>query len=140
MGQATRKLEFDAAHRVMKHESKCRNLHGHRYVVELTVQGRLDDLGRVIDFGDMKRIFGGWIDEALDHGTILNKDDDDLIALCHSKGWKYYLMDSNPTAENMARELFDKAVELLSPRRIWTIGVRVYETPNCWSDYPDVDL
>ena len=47
-----RRLEFDSGHRVLRHESKCRHVHGHRYVLELTcAAAQLDDLGRVIDFG-----------------------------------------------------------------------------------------
>ena len=54
----TRKIEFDAAHRVMEHEHKCKNMHGHRYVLEVEVEmkNKLDDLGRVIDFGLLKDI------------------------------------------------------------------------------------
>ena len=62
----TRKLEFDAAHRVMEHESKCRHLHGHRYVAEVTVAtSELDGLGRVLDFGLLKTELGGWIDAGI---------------------------------------------------------------------------
>ena len=130
-------IEFDSAHRVMKHESKCRNLHGHRYRIELTVVGDLDPLGRVIDFGEMKRLVGAWVDEQLDHGTLLNANDDDLIELCRQNGWKLYVMDCNPTAENIARDVFWAAASLLEPAGITVDRVRLFETPNCWSDYPD---
>jgi 6-pyruvoyltetrahydropterin/6-carboxytetrahydropterin synthase len=144
----TRRLEFDAAHRVMRHESKCRNLHGHRYAVELTarvVAGELDQLGRVVDFSVLKNVVGGWIDEHWDHGTILNKDDVDTAAFVDGKGWKLYLMEDNPTAEVMARFILDKANSLLShadglPRYgVRITHVRVYETPNCWADSRTVE-
>jgi 6-pyruvoyltetrahydropterin/6-carboxytetrahydropterin synthase len=133
--RCTRRLTFDAAHRVMRHESKCRNLHGHRYVLDVTCQGELDGLGRVVDFGLMKERIGGWVDERLDHGTILHEDDTDLIKLCQKSGWKIYVLGQNPTAENLAQHLFASAGALL-PADVRPVAVRLYETPNCWADYP----
>lgn len=136
MRLCTRKLEFDSAHRVMRHESKCRHLHGHRYVVELTVAAKeLDDLGRVIDFSCIKNVVGAWIDEHWDHGTLLNYADTELLALCKKNDWKWYGFDCNPTAENIAAELFYKADTLLEEYGVQVHHVRVYETPNCWSDF-----
>lgn len=137
MRTCTRKLEFDAAHRVMKHESKCKNLHGHRYTVEVTCGiEHLDGLGRVIDFGVIKQVFGAWLDEALDHGCVLNKQDDELIRLCVAQGWKVLIMGDNPTAECMSELLHTKAVELLEPLGVQVTSIKLYETPNCWSVYP----
>jgi 6-pyruvoyltetrahydropterin/6-carboxytetrahydropterin synthase len=132
----TRRLEFDAAHRVTRHESKCRNLHGHRYAVEITVEADgLDECGRVVDFGEVKSIVGTWIDERWDHGTLLHPDDVDLHALCDASGWRHYTMSSEPTAENIAAELGRVAGELLAGRGLRIVRVRVYETPNCWADW-----
>ena len=136
MPVCTRRLEFDSAHRVMLHESKCRHLHGHRYVAEVTVAAsELDDLGRVIDFSCIKELVGGWIDAELDHGTLANDNDHDLIELCRDSEWKVYTMPCNPTAENIARLLFEKGNELLCGKGVWVTHVRIYETPNCWADY-----
>ncbi len=133
----TRKIEFDAAHRVMEHESKCRHLHGHRYTVELTVTANsLDALGRIIDFGTLKGELGGWVDEHLDHGAILNSADEELIRLCRANEWKVYTVSGNPTAEIIAHLLFDKARDLFGDR-CKIDNVRVRETPNCWADYSE---
>lgn len=135
----TRKLEFDAAHRVMQHESKCRHLHGHRYTVEVTVAASdLDDLGRVIDFGVVKAELGAWIDAHLDHGAILNEKDTRLIELCRDEGWRVFTMPGNPTAENLAELLFEQA-ETLFGDRVTVAHVRVLETPNCWADFSRED-
>lgn len=132
----TRRLEFDSAHRVMRHESKCKNLHGHRYVAELTVQAEaLDTLGRVVDFSVLKTVVGEWIDTNWDHGFIGHVHDDKLIAFCIEQGWKIYAMPCNPTAENMAELLYKKADHLLEGFNIKVTHVRMYETPNCWADY-----
>lgn len=71
----TRRLEFDAAHRVVGHEGKCAHLHGHRYAVELTAEAEMDAVGRVIDFSVLKAKVGGFIDGGWDHGMLLNPDD-----------------------------------------------------------------
>ena len=132
----TRKIEFDSAHRIVQHESKCRHLHGHRYVIEITAMAsKLDSLGRIIDFSVLKSILGSWIDKHFDHGTIAYENDIDLIDLCYRKGWKIFIMENNPTAENMAIFLFEKFNSLLSNKEIKITHIRLYETPNCWADY-----
>ena len=79
MLEITKKIEFDYGHRVLGHEGKCCYLHGHRGVAEVTVcavdDGGVDDLGRVVDFGVVKEVIGGWIDEKWDHNFLLHKDD-----------------------------------------------------------------
>lgn len=135
MRTCTRKLEFDAAHRVMQHESKCKHLHGHRYTAEVTLEvPELDALGRVLDFGIIKGELGAWIDAHLDHGTIVNAKDEKLIALCRAEGWRLFTMDGNPTAENLAKLIYDKATEMFAGRAS-VAHVRLRETPNCWADY-----
>lgn len=136
MPTCTRRIEFDAAHRVMRHESKCRHLHGHRYVADVTCEApALDSLGRVVDFGVIKERVGGWVDEYWDHATLLNGEDAELGALCERNGWRYDTLRGNPTAENIARVLFDVAEGLLEDAGVRVVHVRVYETPNCWADF-----
>lgn len=135
----TRKIEWDSAHRVMRHESKCATLHGHRYTAEITCCAvDLDDVGRVVDFGSVKQIVGSWVDEHWDHTTLANPEDKDLIAFCRrdaeaGKRPPYLMPQGEPTAENIARELLRVATELLIESRsgLWVSRVRVWETPNC---------
>ena len=131
---ATRKLEFDAAHRVKRHESKCKNLHGHRYVVEVTAEApELDALGRVVDFGVLKEKLGGWIDQYWDHETILWTQDKALgEAISSETGQPIFYLPENPTAENMAKYLLREICPTLfeAPLKIAKITIR--ETPNCW--------
>ena len=127
----SRKLEFDAGHRLVGHEGKCRNLHGHRYSVDIAFAAPLNELGIVIDFGTVKSIIGTWIDENLDHGVILNEKDTELIELCNRNKWKLFVMKSNPTAENIAELIYHVSKTLIDSAKIE--AVRVYETPNCWA-------
>lgn len=135
----TRRVEFDAGHRVLGHEGKCATPHGHRYVAELTVSaGALDSLGRVIDFSVIKTLVGGWIDANWDHTMILHPDDPLLQHRELIGPRSPYVIprtDANPTAENMVKYLFGIASELLRPHGIRVDAVRLYETPNCWADY-----
>jgi len=132
----TRKLEFDAAHRVKQHESKCKYLHGHRYVVEVTAHApSLDALGRVVDFGALKEKLGGWIDENWDHQTILWDQDKALgHAIQAQTGQAIFYLPHNPTAENMALYLLENISPTLfeAPLKITQIILR--ETPNCWAE------
>lgn len=138
MPVCTRKLKFDAAHRVTRHESKCANLHGHEYHVEVTVAAPdLDHAGRVVDFGAIKELVGGWIDDALDHGMIAASWDEEIIALCKSNDWKLFVMDCEPTAENIARMIYGHATSLLKSRDagLRVENVRVHETMNAYADF-----
>lgn len=133
----TRKMEFDAGHRVYKHEGKCNNIHGHRYVVELECEGELDSVGRVIDFSVIKSLVGEWIDQHLDHGMILSKADPLVMVwgFVEMTSQKLYVMEDNPTAENIAMLLHHVASDLLKPLDIYVTSVTVHETPNCKAVY-----
>ena len=143
MATVTRIFEFDAAHRVMNERVKCFNLHGHRFKVEVTFEyNKKAALGYAIDFKEIKRIVGAYIDEHLDHACILNPLDKELIDLCKKNGWRVYIVgmgrneDINPSAENLASELFYIVKQLFIKDRfnIWPTNIRLYETPNCWVD------
>lgn len=130
----TRKIEFDAAHRVMGHEHKCRYLHGHRYVLEATFTApNLDKIGRVIDFGEIKTILKTWIDENLDHTTILWEKDKELgNNISTVTNQKIYYLNSNPTAESIAHHLFTEIIpDLFKNSEARIKSVKLYETPNC---------
>jgi len=152
----TRKIEIDAAHRVPDHGSKCFNLHGHRYVIEATVVGDVqpegEQTGMVMDFGFLKKLMTRVIYDPCDHGTIFYVNDP-MLKQCSYKeakneGWKIFTMDYVPTAENLAfvwgnmlNEAFilwwkDHGNKNFSAPHL--ARLRVYETPNCWADFPAV--
>ena len=130
----TRKIEFDAAHRVVEHESKCKYLHGHRYVLEVSFSApKLDSVGRVIDFGLVKDIVKSWIDENFDHTAILYEKDKELgEAIAKLTNQKIYYLNSNPTAENIGLHLLEDILpKLFSDMEIKIESLKLYETPNC---------
>lgn len=134
----TRKLEFDAGHRVHNHESKCGTLHGHRYVAEITATApELDSLGRVIDFSVLKEKIGTWIDKEWDHTTLVyEKDELTLAALNSMPGFKTpFVCPFNPTAENMADFLLHQVCpRLMQGTGVTVTKIKLWETPNCFAE------
>lgn len=134
----TRKLQFCAGHRVMGHENKCAHLHGHNYIVHVTAQAdNLDSVGRIVDFSVLKKEVGEWIEINWDHGFLLNEKDHEAVNLI--KGFmdgnqKLYLLDENPTAENIATFLVNLGNKLLKDYGINVVKVLVWETPNCYAE------
>lgn len=140
----TRRIEWDAMHRIPGHEGRCRAFHGHRYVAEVTCHApSLDPLGRVVDFGVIKERVGGWVDSTWDHTAILMRGDSDPAALAiansnEALGRPIYWMDRPPTAENIAAELACKAMGLLEGTGVTVVRLRIWETPNAWAEWtPD---
>lgn len=133
MVTCTRRLEWDAMHRIPLHESKCRAFHGHRYAAEITCLAELDSLGRVVDFGVVKQLVGGWIDANWDHTAILMEGDPEAgpIAEANARlGRPVYWMKTHPTAENVVAELAGIAQELLAETGVKVVSIRLWETPN----------
>jgi len=131
MYSVTKRIEFCYGHRLMNYDGVCRHPHGHNAVVEIDVRAdSLDERNMVSDFGDIKRIVKGWIDRELDHKMIL-RHDDPLVGVLRTLGEPMYLLDSNPTAERIARLIFDVSREQGLP----VSRVTVWETPTSWATY-----
>lgn len=140
MNLCTRRIEFDYAHRLLGHSGKCSNLHGHRAAVEVTISSTdgLDAIGRVIDFGTIKRSFGAWIDSMLDHACIIAMEDAALRDFLLSQKSKYYELPPGmaPTAEHLAHHLFDAAVQTFAGcPRLQVVKVRFFETPTSYAEW-----
>jgi 6-pyruvoyltetrahydropterin/6-carboxytetrahydropterin synthase len=139
----TRRLEFDAGHRIPYHESQCRHLHGHRYTLEVTLSGDVvteegqSDQGMVMDFGQVKAIAMAHLVDHWDHAFLVYANDKPVRAFLESlPEHKTVVLDAVPTAENLAMTAF----RILAPHYDAAFGrqlrlelIRVYETPNCWA-------
>lgn len=131
MFRVTRDFDFCYGHRLLDYEGKCKFLHGHNGRAVITIEARaLDSRGMVIDFSDIKRIVSNWIDDTLDHRMILRRDDPAVDALARL-GEPMHLIDANPTAENIARLIFDYAASQGIP----IVECRLWETPHCFATY-----
>ena len=119
------------------HGGKCKHPHGHRYRVDVHISGAVVDLGMVLDFAEVKRVCGRWIDTVVDHGFIVWEEDKELLeALCQVGSVKLWVIDANPTAENIAPRLRRALQYALDEEEcnVEVTGLRLYETPNCWVD------
>ncbi|HMP00993.1 MAG TPA: 6-carboxytetrahydropterin synthase [Gemmatales bacterium] len=131
MHRVTRELHFCYGHRLLNYEGKCRHLHGHNAVAAITLESAaLDRLGMVRDFSEIKRVMQTWIDEVLDHKMILHRDDPILPAF-KQLAEPYFLMDVNPTAENIAKLIFDYARDHGFP----VVEVSLWETPSSFAAF-----
>jgi 6-pyruvoyltetrahydropterin/6-carboxytetrahydropterin synthase len=129
----TRVLEFDYGHRLIGHESKCRNVHGHRGVIEVEVTAPdLDQVGRIIDFSVIKAELGGWIDAHWDHGFVYQAGDP-IEEFLVANDQRRYMMAAPPTAENLALLFKSVAVNLMAQHGIDVVSVKLWETPNCFA-------
>lgn len=129
----TREIDFCYGHRLLDYDGKCRYLHGHNGKAVLSFQAEsLDSRGMVLDFSDIKRSVTNWIDEHLDHRMILRQDDP-VVPVLREMGEPLYVLDENPTAENIARLLFNVAKECGFP----VSQVRLWETPKCHAAYSE---
>jgi len=140
----TRRLEFDAGHRIPNHNSQCKHLHGHRYAIEITLSGDIianegqSEQGMVMDFADVKRIAREKLVDGWDHAFLAFRGDKAVCDFLASlPDHKTVVLDVVPTAENLAQAAFN----ILEPAyqdiygndlRLWR--VRLYETPNNWAD------
>lgn len=131
---AIRRIQFCAGHRVLNHESKCANPHGHNYVALFHASAAsLDQIGRVIDFSVLKERLGGWIEEAWDHKFLVSSADTGLRdSLERVSKAAVVICPFNPTAENMAYHLLHVvAPSLLGAYGVVVTKVELWETENC---------
>ena len=131
MFRVTRQIDFCYGHRLLNYDGKCKYLHGHNGRAVIAIEAAdLDHRGMVLDFSDIKRVVSNWIDQHLDHRMLLNRDDPAVAAL-EAMGEPMFLMDDNPTAENIAKLIFDFTAAQGFP----IVECRLWETPNCFATY-----
>lgn len=147
--QITRRLEFDAGHRIPDHSSQCRHLHGHRYAIEITLSGQIikaagqSDNGMVMDFSEVKALAKTHLVDAWDHAFLAYRGDEAVVNFLASiNGHKTVLLDRVPTAENLASIAFAALAPVYRDKfdnQLRLERVRIYETPNCWADATSSD-
>ncbi|SFW32205.1 6-carboxytetrahydropterin synthase QueD [Nitrosovibrio sp. Nv17] len=140
----TRRLEFDAGHRIPAHASNCRHLHGHRYAIEITLSGDIiteagtAGQGMVMDYSEVKRIARAALVDKWDHAFLVYAGDVAVMQFLESlEGHRTVVLDAPPTAENLALAAFrilDAAYGDTYGNHLRLERVRLFETPNCWAD------
>ena len=121
----SKEITFDSAHRLLYHGGKCHNLHGHTYKLKITVFGDVDlKTGMVVDFSIIKKGLLQIVD-MFDHRVIVNCKDTALVEFLRENNLAYYILETEPTAENMAKFIFDVLKATLN-----IAAVTVWETPT----------
>ena len=130
---AYRYHDFSMGHRVYQHESKCASLHGHNYRIHFYCEApRLDEIGRVIDFSDIKKYLCQWLEENWDHKFLVYDKDPWLEQLKAIDQEGTVGVEFNPTAENMATYLLTEiGPQQLKDSPVKLIKVVVDETRKC---------
>lgn len=140
----TTKLEFDAGHRIPNHKSECKNLHGHRYILEVSISGKIIDdntqsqYGMVLDFKDVKGLLKKTIVEAWDHAFLVFKEDKEVINFLNSlPDHKTVILEKVPTAENLAliaKKILDRELAAQFGKKLTIKKLKLFETPNNWAE------
>lgn len=142
--QITKTFEFDAGHRLPDHGSKCANLHGHRYRLEVTLTGEViqqdghEQNGMVVDFSEVKEIVNETVVKPWDHAFLVYSGDTKVRDFLASlPGHKTVVLPVVPSAENMVAIAFEQLQTEFSQRldqRVQIMKVRLYETPTSWAE------
>ncbi len=131
MFRVTRQIDFCYGHRLLNYDGKCKFLHGHNGRAVIAIESdHLDHRGMVLDFSEIKQVVSAWIDENLDHRMILNREDPAVPSL-RALGEPLYLIDENPTAENIAKLIYDFAAGKDFP----VVRVDLWETRRCYASF-----
>jgi 6-pyruvoyltetrahydropterin/6-carboxytetrahydropterin synthase len=140
----TRKLEFDAGHRIPDHKSQCRNLHGHRYKIEITLAGSVveaegsSENGMIMDFSDVKALAQRYLVDIWDHAFLVYEHDATVREFLDTlDAHKTVVINRIPTVENLAQIAFEILRDAYQDR--YGTGLRLhklvlFETPNCWAE------
>ena len=126
----SKRFTFCYGHRLLDYDGNCAHPHGHNARVEVELAGPLDRRGMVVDFNDLRTPLRGWVDANLDHRMILKRGDP-LIAALERLGEPVHVMEGNPTAENLARLVFEQG----RAAGLAVVRIRFWETDNNCATY-----
>jgi 6-pyruvoyltetrahydropterin/6-carboxytetrahydropterin synthase len=125
-----KEVQIDASHRLLHYQGKCANLHGHRWKVEVWIEGEPDATTSIlIDYNTIKQII-----ERFDHQIILNRDDP--MVPCIEKFQHVITTPGDPTSELLAVIFKDDLNVACNSQGInaKVTKIRVWESPNCYAE------
>ncbi len=132
--EIAKEFHWEMGHRLPFHEGGCRNVHGHSYRMRLSVTGRLDENGMVIDYFDMRDIVEPIIDR-LDHAFLCDESDTDMREFLEAHDMKRVMIPFPSTAENIALWLLDQVNQSLSTyTNLQSIAIRLQETERTYAE------
>ncbi len=127
-------FHWEMAHRLPYHTAGCQNVHGHSYELHVTLAGRADERGMVLDYGDLKALVQPLVDE-LDHAFLCSTDDLLMLDFLRKSPLKVVYVEFPTTAENLVHYFLDRIRRRLPEHSNLTeIGVRVCETRTTYAE------
>lgn len=133
MFSVIREIHFSYGHRLLNYQGKCANLHGHNGKIQIELsKEKLDALGMVVDFYEIRKQIGAWIDQNLDHRMILCEKDP-LAGILKKAGDPVVTIPENPTAETLAKWIFTQSKKMGFP----VSKVTLWETESCCAGYSE---
>lgn len=131
MYRVSKSVAFCYGHRLLDYAGKCKHLHGHNANAVITLESEhLDRLGMVEDFSELKRLVWEWLDREIDHTLLLHRDDP-LLPVLQSAGERVMVTQENPTAEVIARMIYDYVADKGFP----VVEVQLWETETSYASY-----
>ena len=131
MYRVSKSVSFCYGHRLLNYDGKCRHLHGHNARAVITLEGEvLDKCGMVRDFSEVKQLVWTWLDREIDH-TLLLHEDDPILPLLQDAGERVKITAENPTAEIIARMIFD----FVAAEGFPVTDVTLWETETSYASY-----
>lgn len=135
----TKEFRYEGAHALYNYDGKCRNIHGHSYVMYVTVKGTpIDDdsdckNGMLLDFSDFKRIVNDTIIEKFDHALVLRSEAPVAFELANAYE-KVVLVDFQPTCENLIA-YFASVIWSHLPENVELHSIRLHESPSSFVEW-----
>ena len=118
--EVTKEFTFDSSHNLLDYVGDCARLHGHTYKLQVTVRGKVNEIGMVLDFKDLKKIVKEGMLTMFDHHYLNSK------------------MGFNTTAENMVVYIFDLLTLALKDEDVEVTSVKLWETPTSFAEFRGV--
>ncbi|MDR1406316.1 MAG: 6-carboxytetrahydropterin synthase [Prevotellaceae bacterium] len=137
----TRKFTFEMAHALPGYDGKCRHIHGHSYILYVTVKGVPETdpshpkYGMVMDFTELKNMVHRLIIDRLDHALLL-RSDAPLAAELQAAYEKVVCVPYQPTCENMVIAFAD-ILQAALPGKVSLHSVRLYETATSYAEWTE---
>ena len=131
MYRVSKSVSFCYGHRLLNYQGKCRHLHGHNARAVITLESNyLDERGMVEDFTAVKQLVWEWLESEIDH-TLLLHEEDPVLPVLENAGERVRIMKDNPTAENIARMIF----EFVDGKGYPVVEVSLWETESSLASY-----
>lgn len=135
----TKEFRFEGAHALPNYDGLCRHIHGHSYILYVTIEGLPEQdksshkYGMIIDFKDLKAIVNEEILRHFDHALVLRSDSPGASELSEQYG-NVVVVDFQPTCENLIT-YFAECICRRLPADVRLYSLRLYETATSYAEW-----